>query len=249
MTASGPEPQTVRALPRPVAVAVIAKAPAPGRSKTRLCPPLTAGAAAQVAEAALVDTLEAIAGANVRRRVVVLDGRPGAWLRPGFDVVPQRGEGLDERLAAAFEDLGGPAVIVGGDTPQVTPALLDDAVRALEAKDTDAVLGSAYDGGYWAIGLRRPDVRAFLGVPMSRADTGRVQRVRLGSLGLRTRLLPPLRDVDRIDDAVHVAESIPGSTFARTLHGLLGRPVERADAGARSDAGRRVHRSVSASTA
>jgi glycosyltransferase A (GT-A) superfamily protein (DUF2064 family) len=97
---------------------VIAKAPEPGRSKTRLCPPCSPEQAAALAEAALTDTLRAVAATPADERVLVLDGTPGDWLPEGFRVVPQRGDGLDERLAAAFADAGGPALLIGMDTPQ-----------------------------------------------------------------------------------------------------------------------------------
>lgn len=70
---------------------VMAKAPVPGRVKTRLCPPLSPDEAAAVAEAALSDTCEAVSRCSADRLVVALDGAPGAWLPPGFEVVPQRG--------------------------------------------------------------------------------------------------------------------------------------------------------------
>ena len=198
-------------------LAVIAKAPVAGRSKTRLTPPCTPREAARLARAALQDTLDAVAATPVARRVCVLDGTPGDWLPDGFDVVPQRGAGLDERLAHAFRDIGGPAVVIGMDTPQVTPALLASACGLLAARGVDAVLGAAPDGGYWAIGLRAPDPRALRGVPMSRADTCALQRARLRELGLRVTALPELRDVDDIADARAVARIVPSGRFARAL--------------------------------
>jgi rSAM/selenodomain-associated transferase 1 len=196
------------------ALLVMTKAPAPGRSKTRLTPPCTPEQAAALARAALEDTLASGAAARLpTRRVVVLDGEPAAWLPPGFEVVAQRGPGLAERLAAAFEDAGAPALLVGMDTPQVTPGLLDAGLAAL-AGGADAVLGEAPDGGYWAIGLQRADRRVFDGIPMSAADTGARQRARLASLGLRVVVLPPLRDVDTIEDARAVAAGAPMGRFA-----------------------------------
>jgi rSAM/selenodomain-associated transferase 1 len=196
---------------------VIAKAPQPGRCKTRLAPPLTLQDAARVARAALSDTLEAVLACPAAQHVLALDGPPESWIPPGFRTIPQRGSGLDERLAAAFEDTGGPAVLIGMDTPQVTPALLGRALDALEAPGADAVLAPALDGGYWAIGLRRARPELFLGVAMSRADTFALQLLRLRSAGLAVRRLPALRDVDRIDDARAVARLVPGSRFAREL--------------------------------
>ncbi len=199
---------------------VIAKAPVAGRVKTRLCPPLDPGQAAALAEAALADTLAAVAATPTRRRVVVLDGAPGPWLPAGFEVVPQRGTGLAERLAAAFADAGEGALLVGMDTPQVTPALLERGLRALAAPGTGAVLGAAPDGGYWAIGLREPDARVFAGIPMSTEATGAAQRARLDALGLRVAELPALRDVDTFDDARTVARLAPGTRFAAAVREL-----------------------------
>ena len=203
-----------------VALVVIAKAPAAGRSKTRLCPPCTPEQAAQLAEAALTDTLAAVAATPARRRLLALDGEPDRWLRPGFELHAQRGHGLGERLSDALVAAGGPALVVGMDTPQLTPAVLTTAARRLLEPGVDAVLGPALDGGYWTIGLRRPDPRVFDDVPMSSTSTGRVQLARLESLGLRTVRLPALRDVDTIEDAADVAGRAPQTRFATAFRCL-----------------------------
>jgi glycosyltransferase A (GT-A) superfamily protein (DUF2064 family) len=111
-------------------------------------------------------------------------------------------------------------VLVGMDTPQITPELLHTAVQALT--EYDAVFGPATDGGFWLLGLRRPDPGLLLGVPMSRPHTGRVQLDRLGQADLRVRHLPELTDVDTAADAVQVASEAPASRFARTLRELAG---------------------------
>ncbi len=193
---------------------VIAKEPRPGRVKTRLQTRFTPAQASELAAAALQDTLAVVLDATARRRVLVLDGSPGEWLPEGFEVLGQRGDGLDERLAAAFEDAAGlagagPMLLVGMDTPQLTPALLN-----VDWDGVDAVLGLSTDGGYWAIGLREPRADALLGVPMSTPHTGAAQLERLRSLGLRVRLLEALTDVDTPDDAGQVAAAAPGSRFA-----------------------------------
>ncbi|GGX95052.1 TIGR04282 family arsenosugar biosynthesis glycosyltransferase [Streptomyces fructofermentans] len=199
---------------------VIAKEPRPGRVKTRLTPPFTPQEAAALAEAALTDTLRAVAATPARRRVLVLDGTPGPWLPPGFDVVPQATGDLDERLADAFANCDGPALLVGMDTPQVTPALL-----SVDFEGCDAYFGPAEDGGFWALGLATPDPGLLRGVPMSTPRTGAVQRARLVAAGLRVRELPPLRDVDTAQDAEAVAAAAPGSRFAAELRRLT--PVGR----------------------
>ncbi|HYN50065.1 MAG TPA: TIGR04282 family arsenosugar biosynthesis glycosyltransferase [Thermoleophilaceae bacterium] len=208
-----------------VALVVIAKAPAPGRSKTRLCPPCTPAQAAALAEAALSDTLAAVAACPARRRVLALDGEPGSWLPSGFELVEQRGNGLGERLAHALAAAGGPALVVGMDTPQLTPGLLQHAAAALGSDNVDAVLGPALDGGYWTIGLKRPDAEVFSGIPMSDADTCRAQCGRLDELGLRWKELMPLNDVDTFADARLVARIDQRTRFAATLQALLEHPA------------------------
>lgn len=203
--------------PGGVTLLVIAKEPRPGRVKTRLTPAFTPEEAAALAEAALVDTLRAVAATPARRRVLVLDGTPGGWLPDGFDVVPQCAGTLDERLAAAFAGCDGPALLVGMDTPQVTPELL-----TVDFADCDAYFGPAEDGGFWALGLADPDPALLLGVPMSTDTTGAVQRARLVEAGLRVRDLPRLRDVDTAPDATAAAEAAPDGLFAARLARLRG---------------------------
>jgi glycosyltransferase A (GT-A) superfamily protein (DUF2064 family) len=191
---------------------VIAKEPVPGRVKTRLTPPFTPQEAAELAEAALADTLQTVAAAPATRRVLVLDGAPGPWLPPAFDVLPQCAGGLDERLADAFDRCAGPALLIGMDTPQVTPELL-----TVDFDGCDAWFGPAQDGGFWALGLADPDPRLLRGVPMSTPETGAVQRRRLLAAGLRVRDLPCLRDVDTAADAHAAAALAPRGRFADRL--------------------------------
>lgn len=199
---------------------VIAKEPVPGRVKTRLTPPFTPQQAAALAEAALKDTLETVAATSAVRRVLALAGSSGPWLPDGFEVIPQRGGGLDERLANAFDDAhrGRPLVLVGMDTPQVTPSLLDAAATALTSHD--AVFGRASDGGFWLLGLRTPDPALLRGVPMSRPDTGHHQLSRLAWAGLTVAHLPELTDVDDHADAAQVAAQSPGTHFAAAYRTL-----------------------------
>ena len=205
---------------------VLAKTPVAGRVKTRLSPPLTPEGAAQVAAAAIEDTLAAARATPVARRVLVADGPLTA---DGFARQEQRGGPLDERLSAAYDDAGAtsdlPALLIGMDTPQVTPALLELAARALLRHD--AVLGLASDGGWWALGLQRPVGSLLLGVPTSLDDTGRLQAQRLHDAGLEVAALPLLSDVDTIDDAREVAALAPQSRFAAALANALANGPEQ----------------------
>ncbi|MEQ4209084.1 DUF2064 domain-containing protein [Actinopolymorpha sp. B17G11] len=226
----------------PTGVLVVAKAPEAGRVKTRLTPIATPVEAADIAAAALLDTLDAVhaTGAVV---IVALAGDLDRTLR-GREirsqlargvVLSQRGDSFGDRLANAHLDAReihpyGPILQIGGDTPQVTPELLSQAADRLRNREVDGVLGPAADGGWWAIGLRTAKHADTLRtVPMSRSDTGARTLAALRTLGIRITTLPQLRDVDTVEDAVATAAQIPGSRFARAVATLRDRtptPVE-----------------------
>lgn len=207
--------ESVRSLP---ALIVLAKAPEPGRSKTRLSPPCDPEEAADIARAALEATLQVVLATPASAHVLVLDGSTDTWLPDGFRVIGQRGDGLDQRLAAAFEDAPTPALLIGMDTPQIDVPLLESAMASMSGGD--AVLGAAEDDGYWAIGLHEPRRDLFEGVPMSDPNTLHAQRARFDELGLPVRALPKLRDVDSFEDALAIAETDPASSFAEAVRGI-----------------------------
>jgi rSAM/selenodomain-associated transferase 1 len=206
-------------------ILVLAKAPVPGRVKTRLCPPCTPAEAARIAAASLADTLDTVTAAPAGSRVLVVDGAHPA--PPGWAAISQRGGPLGERIANAFEDTGtpdAPTILIGMDTPQLAVAHLDAAMRMLGTHD--AVLGPAHDGGWWALGLRDPGhatvVRA---IETSTAATGLQTLAALRLLGLRVHLLERLSDVDTAGDARAVAALCPpGSRFARAVAACVPSP-------------------------
>jgi uncharacterized protein len=190
-----------------VHLTIITKTPEAGKVKTRLCPPCTPQQAADVAAAALGDTIVAIDALVAERsidirRVMLLDGAPGEWIPTHYDIVAQRGEAdLGVRLANGFDDLG-PGVIIGMDTP-ASVRWLGAAIDAVAVGDD--VIGLTTDGGYWVIGLASVDAGVFDGVPMSASHTGVAQVRRLHQLGRRVRMLPMGRDLDNVDDLAAVA--------------------------------------------
>jgi hypothetical protein len=198
---------------------VLAKEPRPGRVKTRLCPPCSPPEAARIAEAALADTLAAAVACGADRVVLALDGEPGPWCPAGVHITAQGDGDLAARLATTWRATSGPALQVGMDTPQLDATILDAAMAQLvDDGSSDAVLGLAADGGWWAIGFTGPAPDGvFDGIPTSRSDTGHRQLQRLRSLGLATAALPVLRDVDTWADAQEVAADRPGSRFAAAV--------------------------------
>lgn len=191
-------------------ITIIAKSPVPGFVKTRLCPPCSSEQAAEVAAAALNDTIaaiNAIVTPGEVRRILLWDGEPLPAVPDGYEVALQHGNGLGERLANGFRQLG-PGVIIGMETPHAAYALAD-AIRAV-SNGFDAI-GLATDGGYWSIGLCASSVEiaddVFAGVEISRSHTGLAQLRRLHQIGRKVRMLPMARDLDTFDDLRSVADS------------------------------------------
>jgi glycosyltransferase A (GT-A) superfamily protein (DUF2064 family) len=163
-------------------IVVLAKEPRPGLVKTRLQTAFTAAEAADLAAAAIADTLAA-ARATGLRRLLALDGSPTPWMA-GWPVAAQPAGDLNARLTAAFtaafaDPAAGAVLLIGMDTPQVTPAEL-----TADWRGADAVLGLSEDGGFWAIGLRAGHPAAvFDGIP----DVDRSHRRRPAGPALRAR--------------------------------------------------------------
>jgi rSAM/selenodomain-associated transferase 1 len=213
--------------PRAPALVVFAKAPIPGRVKTRLAPRVGAAAAAELQSALLRDTADIVLDATGRRRPP-----PAVWcaaaergdepvlrslLPAGFGMIAQGPGDLGERIARVLGAVHGgriPVLALGADCPDLTTELLDRALEALAR--TGAALGPAADGGYWAIGLARFDAALFADMPWSTADLARRTRLRFAERGTAFEELPELRDLDRYDDLLAWARS-PNPGFRRTL--------------------------------
>jgi len=206
-------------------VLVVAKAPVPGRVKTRLGHEVGMEYAARLAAAALLDTLELCSEAFGREQCHLAmagdldqatDGGLVAELLGGWSVNGQRGETFGARLANAHADLAGVASVVqiGMDTPHLEPGQLHAVVAGLD--DHDAVLAPAEDGGWWALAVNSPghaaplcDVR--MSTDRAEADTRRA----LVATGLEVGTGPVVRDVDTVADAEAVARLAPGTRFGR----------------------------------
>ena len=216
----------------PVTVLVIAKAPVAGLAKTRLAATIGPEAAADIAAAALLDTLDAVAAAPVTARVVALTGDLDVASRAAeirerlraFTVIPQRGASFAHRLANSHIDTAEavapqPVLQIAMDTPQVTAELIARCATVLLA--APAVLGMAGDGGWWVLGLRSADMAdALREVPTSRNDTGVLTLAALRANGIDVSLVEELDDFDTLDDVAAVRRvCAPDSRFARATQG------------------------------
>ncbi len=190
------------------ALAVMAKAPRPGKVKTRLSPPLTPDQASALNICFIRDTTENIqqvteAGNSAGLVAYTPVGDESAFdglLPAGFRLLPQRGEGFGERLLYACEDLfasGFSAVcLIDSDSPTMPQDALSQAVEKLSRAGDRMVLGASDDGGYYLIGLKRLHHRVFEQIDWSteRVFEQTLQRAR--EIGLATELLPTWYDVD-----------------------------------------------------
>lgn len=200
---------------------LLAKEPIPGRVKTRLHPPLSLEQAADLASAAIQDTLEALREVPAADRILAYDGATAPADTEDYEILPQVEGALDERLAAIFDARSrGPLLLVGMDTPQLRASDLAPAFGDWP-EEIDAWFGPAADGGWWALGMREPRGDLIRGIPTSRDDTGERQLARLRAAGLRVGLLPELVDVDDIQSALEVAEVAPDGRFAAALDRAL----------------------------
>jgi len=197
------------------ALAVMARAPEPGQVKTRLVPPLSARAAANL-YTAMIDAR--LAGAQILDATLVVAFTPpeaegwfAARLPRAGQALPQIGGSLAERLRAVFQALFAQGchqvVAVDSDSPTLPVDYLRDAFRLLDDPAVDLVLGPTLDGGYYAIGMRADHPAAF-DVPMSTPDVLADTLRRARQAGLRAALLPEWYDVDTPADLDRLASDV-----------------------------------------
>ncbi len=190
---------------------ILARRPLAGSVKSRIARDLGDLFAAQLYEAMLLDLLDLLAPQDLRvpggRRVIAFDPpESGEWFDSNapaaFALRPQVGGGLGERMVDFFEgefEAGvQSAVLIGSDSPTLDTNLLVSAFLCLD--QNDVVIGPAFDGGYYLIGMRRPQPRLFEGVDWGSARVLAQTLERMEHTGLRLALLPPWYDVDTIDD-------------------------------------------------
>jgi rSAM/selenodomain-associated transferase 1 len=197
---------------KPDTLLVVAKQPAPGQTKTRLCPPLTPSQAAELYECFLRDTLDAMRKVPSVEPVIgyLPDDAQDYFhqLAPDMSLIRQRGSSLGERLDGLLKQAltGGSrkAVVMDSDSPTLPVDYLSMAFEQLT--ETDVVLGPTTDGGYYLIGVKQPQPRLLRQVQMSTshvlADTLALAR----ASRLSVSLLPNWYDVDTIAD-LHRLES------------------------------------------
>ena len=201
---------------KPDTLLVVAKQPAPGRTKTRLCPPLTPDQAAYLYDCFLRDTLDTMRKVPGVKCVIgfLPEDAHGYFnqLAPDMGLVCQRGDSLGERLDHLLTDAlsGGSqrAVVMDSDSPTLPATHIAQAFEQLA--EADVVLGPTRDGGYYLIGLKQPQPHLLRQVQMSTPHVLSDTLALAEATGLTVALLPAWYDVDTIADLYHLDREIAG---------------------------------------
>lgn len=186
----------------PPALAVFVKTPGLSPIKTRLARGIGRDAAIRFHQLAARATAEVATacGDSIQLYWAVAEDEPLAYASwGGFPCVAQGAGNLGERLYrvhALLQEKHGSALMIGADIPQITPALIHDAVDTLLRSRVDHVLGPASDGGFWLFGSNHPIRHEIWGkVPYSTAGTAEALRSALANSG-RLECLQTLTDID-----------------------------------------------------
>lgn len=204
------------------AIGVMAKAPRPGFSKTRLCPPLSPGQAAALSAAFLRDITENIAMAAHEASITgyiayapegheaLFDGHladgTGLLLADGSPLMPPDVQGFGRSLLHAILAMLArghtSAVVLNSDSPTLPTDLLVRAAQVLTDPGDRIVLGPAEDGGYYLLGMKAAHAHLFADIAWSTDTVAETTRLRAAQLGLQVVELPPWYDVDD-ESALH----------------------------------------------
>jgi rSAM/selenodomain-associated transferase 1 len=211
-------------------IAAMAKASVPGRTKTRLVPPLTFEQATQCNTAFMRDIAENILTAAAQASIAgyvaygPADAQPffQANLPPHIGLIeashPSLGECLDHAIAQLFERGHRAAVAVNSDSPTLPTSLLLEAAEVLARPGDRAVLGPALDGGYYLLGVKARHRRLFEDIAWSTQHVARQTQERAAELRLPMHILPTWYDVDDVSTLkMLVAELFEGQSFAPEL--------------------------------
>jgi rSAM/selenodomain-associated transferase 2/rSAM/selenodomain-associated transferase 1 len=192
---------------RPVerSLLVFAKAPLPGKVKTRLARAMGDARAAELYRRMGKAIIEAVRGGDFETSVVYspAEGLPAirAWLGDSPRLMPQADGDLGRRMNIAIThalETSGRVCLIGTDSPDLDAALVSQAFEALG--ETDVVLGPARDGGYYLIALSEPHSELFEEIPWSTDRVLESTLTRASAAGLAVRLLETLTDVDEPAD-------------------------------------------------
>lgn len=210
------------------AIIVMVKAPHAGAVKTRLVPPLSAHHAAALAACFACDVISnmqritpdtIVAYAPADGRAMIEDILLQNILTPNLIYVEQRGIDLGARLSNVAADVNargfGPLIFVGTDSPTLPAPFIQEALHALVEDAADVTLGGTDDGGYYAVGVRRPLPALFDGVAWSTAHVYRQTVANIKHLNLRLHELPRWYDVDESLDLARLCAEFDASADAR----------------------------------
>ncbi len=207
----------------PPVIIVMVKAPLPGVAKTRLCPPLSPSEAASLAMCFVQDVVKSALSVNPNLILAFTprDGR--SILEPalpaGLQWLEQQGQDLAERLLAAIAYAHhrefAPIIVLGGDSPTLPPRVIEQACQSLSAGSADVALGPTVDGGYYLVGVRKPELQIFQDVSWSSRNTFAHTARNVRQLNLKLLTLEQWHDVDTFADLRSLSDELLSDENAR----------------------------------
>jgi rSAM/selenodomain-associated transferase 1 len=190
---------------------VVAKAPVPGKVKTRLIPDFTAGEAADLYRCFLEDriiAMNSLKGVDLAIAYTPADAAEmfTPFRRNGFCLFSQKGKDLGERLNSIFQEKladGYDAVsIIDSDSPDLPASTVQESFKRLLSNQTDVVFGPCHDGGYYLVGMRKPHPELFYNIPWSTETVLANTLETAKKVGVKTDLLPWWNDLDIFEDLI-----------------------------------------------
>lgn len=218
------------------ALIIFARPPVPGEVKTRLAQDVGHDAAAGIYRAMLEDTMVMAGGLDDTRRMIF-------WAQDGgdhndfggcrFEHFTQAGADLGARMDAAFGRAFSDGVrhccIIGSDSPSLPPEFVKQAFAMLAQDEADVVFGPCDDGGYYLLGMNRPQPGLFDNIAWGTPLVLEASLQRARESGLRIALLPGWYDVDTLTDLRRLAQAggDGAPSTRRAAMGIVAGPVQK----------------------
>ena len=208
-------------------IILFVKYPEKGKVKTRLSAELGAETTRNLYECFVSDLIGILEKKRYTFKIAFYPPGSGKkiipWLGQEHSYITQKGKDLGERMENAFKEVFlqgfNEVLVIGTDIPDLTPSLIDKALKAL--KRSDAVIGPCYDGGYYLIGFKKKTFLSdtFKGIQWSTERVFKDTMVVFTKKGYKVHVLPKLRDVDRIEDLrdFYKRSKKPGCNYSKTL--------------------------------
>lgn len=207
---------------------VVAKAPVPGKVKTRFLPELTFEEAANLYQCFIHDRIKEISTLDGIDKAIAFTPSNAretfaSFTPNGFKLFAQKGKDLGKRLNNIFlENLTcgyGAVSIIDSDSPDLPKSIVQESFRILLSNRADVVFGPCHDGGYYLVGMRKPHPELFKGIPWSTETVLQATLEKAEKIEIKTELLSRWNDLDTFEDLIAFFEKYKDQKFSKNQVG------------------------------